>query len=230
MKKYLIKCSLVLIVLVLTGCTSESKKVKILKEKLDTEYINYELLNNCGYWNEGGDDELFSIAKINEKHVMISSYFSNEQIWGYDTYDLLNISLLDDIVVTETQFLKDSTRLIIIYNKNVYTYDSILSKIKDIVLRYGESKNDIDSFNVEVYYASSINDNTDLYKEFAVSQTITRNCDYSFYQEYKSKLSILNKFESHEFWIQTKKQHANTSLDYNQYINNEIENKLNDLK
>ena len=230
MKNIIKKSFLIILFLSLLGCTSTSKKIDLLNQKLKTEFTEYSLINNCVHTDESGGDILYSVALLKNEYVLLESFYKNKELDYYKTYKLVNFyTFNNNIVVTETKDGYNNLKVIIVYNKDEYTHDSILKLIKEIVLQYGQRKIDLNYIDFNIYYSSELNNNLDFYKEFAVSQITT--CNNDFFKEYKKKLNIINDFESYNISIYTEKYYSSkeNTNSYNNYVKDEINNKLKDL-
>lgn len=216
MKKIFI---LILFILILSGCTSQEYKEKLLNEKLSKIYSDYSIIDSCSYWNEGGGDELESIVKINEEYILSEIDVHNKKISFYEEKKILSSKQYNkDILIIEMES---------IYNNNslIFFLDDSIEKtfahkyISDFCLNYSENS-ELKGFYIDIYYVLDFDKDKTKYTEFAISQTANR-CDYEFYKRYKENVVIITEFQQYHQWLPTK-VHESYKNHYKEYIKEKI--------
>lgn len=207
---------------VLVGCTTKEEKEKILKQYLYENYEDYEIIESCTYDNEAGTDVLSSIIKLDNNYKIFDVDFDSKgQIYvSINEKKLLSFIMYDNIIIGETNASYDNTQLTLIVDKSMKDWNKY---VKNLCLNYSQDKKNIEGFYLEVYFVDSFVKNSDVYKQFMISQ-VADYTDRCFFSKYENDLGILNKFESNHLWLPTS-NHKDYINNYKDFINEQI-NKL----
>lgn len=188
---------LVILAVFITGCMSKKRKIELITEELNTKYNDFEIIDNCSYWNESGGQELHSIIKVNNEYKYISAYYNDNKnnLYKYDERVLEEFNIFEDKTIDGYITINKENIYVLFINVNEYTKNELKELIIDKALNY-ELKQKHNS--LYVMFSTDFCSDTDIYKKLMLSTS--SRCSNEYFKKYKKDANLIG-YDSDDFAV-----------------------------